>query len=140
MILQLSGIGKRFSDMVVIPDLALSVEEGEFVGVIGPNRAGKTTLSPDCGIAAMRPRRRTPRRAIDHATERQRPVPGRHWPNVPDSAAVETMTVYKTPSWPRLSAPGFTVSRPGWQRAMRWSVAASCASVTRRGPPDVAAA
>ena len=44
MILQLSGIGKRFSDMVVIPDLALSVEEGEFVGVIGPNGAGKTTL------------------------------------------------------------------------------------------------
>ena len=44
MILQLSGIGKRFGDMVVIPDFALSVEEGEFVGVIGPNGAGKTTL------------------------------------------------------------------------------------------------
>jgi branched-chain amino acid transport system ATP-binding protein len=43
-ILQLSGIAKRFSDMVVIPDLALSIEEGEFVGVIGPNGAGKTTL------------------------------------------------------------------------------------------------
>ena len=57
MILQLSGIGKRFGDMVVIPDFALSVEEGEFVGVIGPNGAGKTTLfaliagslSCDCG-------------------------------------------------------------------------------------------
>jgi branched-chain amino acid transport system ATP-binding protein len=56
-ILQLSGIGKRFGDMVVIPDFALSVEEGEFVGVIGPNGAGKTTLfaliagslSCDCG-------------------------------------------------------------------------------------------
>ena len=44
MILQLSGIRKRFSDMVVIPDLAMSVKDGEFVGVIGPNGAGKTTL------------------------------------------------------------------------------------------------
>lgn len=44
MILQLHGIGKRYSDMVVIPDLSMSVHEGEFVGVIGPNGAGKTTL------------------------------------------------------------------------------------------------
>ena len=44
MILELHRIQKRFSDMVVIPDLTMSVEECEFVGVIGPNGAGKTTL------------------------------------------------------------------------------------------------
>ena len=44
MILQLRGVGKRYGDMVVIPDLTMSVQEGEFVGVIGPNGAGKTTL------------------------------------------------------------------------------------------------
>jgi branched-chain amino acid transport system ATP-binding protein len=30
--------------MIVIPDLTMSIAEGEFVGVIGPNGAGKTTL------------------------------------------------------------------------------------------------
>jgi len=43
-ILELHAIGKRYSDMVVIPNLSMSVQEGEFVGVIGPNGAGKTTL------------------------------------------------------------------------------------------------
>lgn len=44
MILELRSVGKRFSDMVAIPDLSMAVQEGEFVGVIGPNGAGKTTL------------------------------------------------------------------------------------------------
>jgi len=43
-LLELQQVGKRFRDMVVIPNLTMAVANGEFVGVIGPNGAGKTTL------------------------------------------------------------------------------------------------
>jgi branched-chain amino acid transport system ATP-binding protein len=43
-LLELRQVSKRYGDMVVIPNIALAVAEGEFVGVIGPNGAGKTTL------------------------------------------------------------------------------------------------
>ena len=44
MILELQKVTKRYSDMVVIPELSLDVRHGDFVGIIGPNGAGKTTL------------------------------------------------------------------------------------------------
>ena len=96
MILQLDGIGKRFSDMIVIPDLSFAVEEGEFVGVIGPNGAGKTTLFAmiagslrcDCGDV------RLDGRSVSHlsANARCRAGIGRTF-QIPQP--FETMTVYE---------------------------------------------
>ena len=48
------GLTRRFDDLVAVDDLALSVEEGEIFGLVGPDGARKTT--------AMR-RRRLGRRA-----------------------------------------------------------------------------
>ena len=56
-ILELSGLCKRFGAVVVANDLALSVPQGEALGILGPNGAGKTslfgtitgTLVPDAG-------------------------------------------------------------------------------------------
>ncbi|NDJ36158.1 MAG: ATP-binding cassette domain-containing protein, partial [Chloroflexi bacterium] len=42
--LQLENVTKSYGGLTVIPDLSLSVEQGERVAVIGPNGAGKTTL------------------------------------------------------------------------------------------------
>ncbi|GLH77115.1 ABC transporter ATP-binding protein [Bradyrhizobium sp. SSBR45G] len=44
MLLELRHVSKRYGAMMVVPDLSLSVAEGDFVGVIGPNGAGKTTV------------------------------------------------------------------------------------------------
>lgn len=44
MLLEIREASKRYGDMLVIPQLSLSVREGEFIGVIGPNGAGKSTL------------------------------------------------------------------------------------------------
>lgn len=43
MLLELRHARKRYGRSVVIPDLSLSIAEGDLVGVIGPNGAGKTT-------------------------------------------------------------------------------------------------
>ncbi|PKN41565.1 MAG: multidrug ABC transporter ATP-binding protein [Deltaproteobacteria bacterium HGW-Deltaproteobacteria-17] len=37
------GLTRRFDDLVAVDDLALSVEEGEIFGLVGPDGAGKTT-------------------------------------------------------------------------------------------------
>ena len=55
--LQIDGVAKRFRQMVVLDDIALSVGKGEFVSLLGPSGCGKTTLlrilagllSPDRG-------------------------------------------------------------------------------------------
>ena len=56
-LLQCESLSKSFGSVIVANDIALSISEGEAVGVIGPNGAGKTslfnlitgTLSPDSG-------------------------------------------------------------------------------------------
>ena len=43
-ILEARDIHVRFGDRVVLEEVSLSVEEGEFHGIMGPNGAGKTTF------------------------------------------------------------------------------------------------
>lgn len=41
--IEISGLFKRFGDLVAVNDLSLRVEPGEIFGFLGPNGAGKTT-------------------------------------------------------------------------------------------------
>jgi len=43
-LLETSGLTKDFGGLRAVADLALRVEEGEIVGLIGPNGSGKTTV------------------------------------------------------------------------------------------------
>lgn len=60
-ILQLSGVSKSFSGNTVLRDIDLTVEEGDFVSIIGYSGTGKSTLinliagllKPDSGSAMM---------------------------------------------------------------------------------------
>lgn len=59
--IELSHIVKKFGDLVAVNDLSLSVRQGEFFAVLGPNAAGKTTtikiltglLKPTSGSATV---------------------------------------------------------------------------------------
>src|SRR3954447_15199169 len=43
-LVRLSGVNKWFGELHVLQDIALSVDRGEVVGVIGPSGSGKSTL------------------------------------------------------------------------------------------------
>ena len=41
--IELENLVKQFGDLTAVDNLSLTVEKGEFVAVLGPNAAGKTT-------------------------------------------------------------------------------------------------
>jgi branched-chain amino acid transport system ATP-binding protein len=43
-ILELSGVSKRFGSLLAIDNLSMHLNDGEALGVIGPNGSGKTTM------------------------------------------------------------------------------------------------
>jgi iron complex transport system ATP-binding protein len=61
----LANVSFAYGDRAVISDITLSVEEGEFVGVLGPNSVGKSTLlrlmsrelEPQTGVIQLQDRR-----------------------------------------------------------------------------------
>ncbi len=61
-VLQIEGLCKSFGGLMAIHDVGFEVEEGEIVGLIGPNGSGKTTalnlitgfLKPDAGTITFR--------------------------------------------------------------------------------------
>lgn len=42
--LRIEGLGRRFGEVSALEDVTLSIDEGEFIGVIGRSGAGKSTL------------------------------------------------------------------------------------------------
>ena len=42
-IIETSGLSRRFKDVIAVDDLTMAVESGEILGFLGPNGAGKTT-------------------------------------------------------------------------------------------------
>jgi ABC-2 type transport system ATP-binding protein len=44
MVIEVSGLTKRYADVAVLSNVSFSVRENEILGIIGPNGAGKTTL------------------------------------------------------------------------------------------------
>ena len=60
-IIQTSGLTKRYGEKIAVNQLNLSIKKGEIFGLLGPNGAGKTTTilmllgltEPSAGTAAI---------------------------------------------------------------------------------------
>lgn len=61
LVVEATGIAKRFGERTVVRDLSLRVQRGDRLGIVGPNGAGKTTLlglltgtlAPDAGTVRL---------------------------------------------------------------------------------------
>jgi len=53
-LLEINNVTKKFSGLIAVNDVSMTVETGQIVGVIGPNGAGKTTLF-NCIAGALPP-------------------------------------------------------------------------------------
>lgn len=53
-LLEITRVTKKFSGLIAVNEVSMSVESGQIVGVIGPNGAGKTTLF-NCIAGALPP-------------------------------------------------------------------------------------
>ncbi len=75
--IEVQGLTRRYGELVAIEDVAFRVEEGEVMGFLGPNAAGKTTtmriltgfLAPHAGRAAI-----GGHDVVDHPLEARRSV------------------------------------------------------------------
>ncbi len=67
-VLDTQGVSKKFSGIMAVHDLSISVDAGESVGLIGPNGAGKTTFF-NCVLGVLRVNAGVVRLAGDDVTE-----------------------------------------------------------------------
>ncbi len=82
LLFEVSGVGVRLGNNVVLEDISFCIHTGEFIGLIGPNGAGKTTLLrillglmvPTQGLVSKRPQNigYAPQRGYTH--ENQVPI------------------------------------------------------------------
>ena len=56
--LRVDGLRKEFGGLVAVKDVSFDVQEGEFIGLIGPNGCGKSTddIAPTIPITSTRNR------------------------------------------------------------------------------------
>ena len=60
-VIEISGLTKRYGDLIAVNSLNLSINKGEIFGLLGPNGAGKSTTilmllglsEPDSGTISV---------------------------------------------------------------------------------------